>query len=587
AIIAGTTGIREAYTTGRGKVLIKSRTQIEEHRGKMRILVSEIPYMVNKAQMIEHIADLVREKRIPGIADIRDESNKEGIRVVIEIKRDADPNVVLNQLHQYSRLSESFGIILLSLVDGEPKVLSLKGMLDQYLLHRRIVVRRRTQFELTKAQDRSHVLEGLIIALNDIDAVVQKIKRSTDAAAAEAILVADYQLTLVQAKAILDMKLQRLASLEQEKIRSEHTELQTTIAQLQTILADEQKILEIIRRELEELKQKYADARRTEIQIAAEGDFIPESLIEDEDVVVTLTHSGYVKRQSLDTYRAQGRGGEGIIGGGTKDEDAIEQLFIASTHSYVLFFTDAGTVHWLKIHEIPEGSRTARGKAVVNLIQLDPKEKIAGAVPVKVFDDHHFVITASRQGTIKKTALAEYSRPRKGGIVGAGLDEGDTLINAVLTDGNQHIILATKNGMAARFAESDARPMGRPAKGVIGISLRDGDEVVDMVIANEQQTLLTVTEHGYGKRSLVADYRLINRGGVGVINIQCTERNGHVVAVKTVTDLDEIMLISKKGIVMRTAAKDISIIGRNTQGVRLMKLDPGDMVVDCARILAE
>ena len=543
--------------------------------------------MVNKSQMIEHIADLVRDKRIPGISDIRDESNKEGIRIVIEVKRDADPNVVLNQLHQYSRLSESFGITLLALVNGEPKVLTLKGMLEQYLLHRRVVVRRRTQFDCTKAEERSHILEGLITALNDIDAVVQKIKKSADATAAESMLVTDYRLTPVQAKAILDMKLQRLASLEQENIRSEHVALQDTIAELKAILADEQKILAIIRNELLALKQKYGDKRKTEISTAVTEAFNPESLIEEQMAVVTLTHSGYIKRQATDSYRAQGRGGKGIIGAGTRDEDAIEQLFIASTHSYVLFFTDKGTVHWLKVHEIPEGGRAARGKAVVNLIQLDQKEKIAGAVPVKTFDDQHFIVTASKQGTIKKTVLSEYARPRRGGIVGAGLDEGDTLINAVLTDGKQQLILATKNGMAARFSEEDARPMGRPAKGVIGISLKDGDEVVDMVIADEQQTVLTVTEHGYGKRSPVTDYRLISRGGVGVINIQCTERNGNVVAVKAVMETDEAMLISEKGIVIRTACKDISVIGRNTQGVRLMKLDGTDRVVDCARIIAE
>ncbi|MBI1969129.1 DNA gyrase subunit A [Candidatus Woesearchaeota archaeon] len=583
-IIQGRQGILDAYKTGRGKIINVAKATVEEYKGRQRILVTEIPYMVNKSQLIEEIAALVREKKIPGIHDLRDESNREGMRIVIELKKDTDPNVVLNQLYTFTRMRNTFGIIMLALVENEPKVLNLKGMVEQHVLHRRIVVRRRTAFDLKKAEERDHILQGLLIALADIDAVVQKIKQSKDVAAAQQMLIADYALTEIQAKAILEMKLQRLASLEQQKIRDEHQELIKLIAMLKGILASEEKILAIIVQELEELKQKYGDERRTRIEEAA-GTLQQEDLIAEQDMAVTITHAGYIKRLPVDTYRAQQRGGKGIIATGTREEDFVEHIFVASTHSSVLFFTDKGKIHWLKVYEIPEASRQSKGKAVANLMKLDAGEKIMAYVPVKQFDDQHYLILATKKGIIKKTNLTEYSNPRKTGIIAITLDEGDTVVNALLTDGKQQLILATKNGMAARFHEEDARSIGRTSRGVRGVTLREGDEIVDMVIADETKTLLTVTEHGYGKRSSIAEYRLISRGGIGVINIQCTDRNGKVVAVNTVSDDDEVMLISQKGIAIRMPVQGISVIGRNTQGVRLMKIEDGDKVMDMAKVV--
>ncbi len=584
AIIQGRQGIIDAYSTGRGKVTVKAKAAIEQHKGKDRIIITEIPYMVNKSQMIEQIADLVRDGKIKGISDIRDESD-ENIRVVIELKTDAEGEVVLNQLYKYSRLSETFSIIMLALVENEPKVLNLKAVIQYYISHRQVVVRRRTQFELTKAEQRVHVLEGLIIALNNIDEVVRKIKQSADAAVAEVMLQADYALSEIQAKAILDMKLQRLASLEQEKIRSEHQELLKLIVALKDILASEQKILDIIKAELMEVKEAYADARKTVIEEAGSVALETEDLIQEQEVVVTISHAGYIKRQPIDAYKTQSRGGKGIVGAGTREEDFVEHLFVASTHSYVLFFTDKGKVYWLKIYEIPEASRQAKGKAIINLIKLEAGEKIEASIPVKTFDERYYLVLATKKGTIKKTNLSEYSRPRQSGIIALTLEEGDSLVNALLTDGNQQIILTTQNGMAVKFHEQHVRPIGRTAMGVRGISLREGDAVVDIVTGDDAKALLTVTEHGYGKRSKISDYRQIARGGIGVINIQCTNRNGKVVATKTVDENDEVMFISQKGIVIRTPVQGISVIGRNTQGVRIMKMESGDKVIDCAKIV--
>ena len=587
ATIIGKEGIGLAYTTGRGKVTLRAKSEIIEEKGRQKIIITEIPYQTNKSVMIEEMATLVKEGKITGISDIRDESDKDGIRVVIEIKKDSNPQVVLNQLHAHTKMEHTFGIIMLSLVNNEPKVLNLKETIQQFIIHRQKVVRRRTEFELNKAAERAHILEGLIIALKDIDNVVKKIKASRDVQAATIILIKDYSLTDIQAKAILDMKLQRLASLEQEKIKKEHEDLLKLIKELKEILASEQKILEIIKTELQEMKEKYGGRRKTEIVEGEAEEMSAEDLIKPEDVVVTVTHAGYIKRMPLDVYKSQGRGGKGVVAADTKEEDFVEDIFVANTHSYILFFTSKGRVHWLKVHELPVASRQARGKAIVNLLQLKEDEKVSAFVPVKEFDNKHFLIMATKNGTVKKTNLELYSNPRKGGIIGITIDEGDQLIEVVLTSGSNQIMLATKKGMAAKFMEEDVRPCGRSAMGVRGIKLREGDEVVGMVIAEDEKALLTVTENGYGKRTAISEYRLIGRGGVGVINIQCSERNGNVVAIKTVTEDDEIMLVSQKGIMIRVPVKEISVISRNTQGVRLMKLEEGDRLSAAAKIAKE
>lgn len=587
-IILGTNGIKECYLTGRGKITVKARAVIEEHKERHKIIVTEIPYQVNKSMLVEEMADCVKDKRIQGISDIKDESNREGIRIAIDIKRDANSNLVLNQLFAYTRMTTTFGAIMLALVNNEPLTLNLKQMLDEYLKHRKIMVRKRTEFDLKKAQEKAHILEGLIIALNHIDEVVRKIKASKTVEIARDMLMADYDLSEMQAKAILDMKLQRLSSMEQEKIREEHKGLLALIEELKLILASEQRILAIIKDELSELKEKYGDARKTAIELVeGEDELIIEDLIKEENVVVTISHAGYIKRIPAETYKSQNRGGRGVMAAGTREEDFIENLFIASTHSHILFFTNKGNVHWLKVHRIPEASRQAKGTAIINLIPLEKDEKIAAFVQVREFDDKHYLVLATKDGTVKKTNLIEYSRPRQGGIIAITLDEGDNLVNAVLTDGEKQIMLATKNGLAIKFHEEDARPIGRTSKGVRGIMLKDKDEVMGMELARDDKTLLTVTENGYGKRTMISEYRAISRGGVGVINIQCTERNGCVASIKAVEEEDEIMLLSKKGIIIRCPAKDISVIGRNTQGVKLMKLEEGDKVVGAAKVIKE
>ncbi|HII71153.1 TPA: DNA gyrase subunit A, partial [Candidatus Woesearchaeota archaeon] len=584
-IICGLAGINDAYKTGRGKVKIRAKTSFETVRNKNCLIITEIPYQVNKSLLVEQIADLVRNKHVTGIGDIRDESDRDGMRVVIELKGDATQEIVLNQLFKHTRLESTFGIIFLGLVNNEPKLLNLKEMLQCFIDHRQVVVRRRTEFDLKKAEERAHILEGLITALDDIDNVVQKIKQSKDVDTAKSILMSDYSLTEIQAKAILEMRLQKLASLEQEKIKDEHKSLMVLIKELKSVLASEQKILDIIKKELIEIKEKYADERRTDISTDVEEDISVEDLIEEEDMVVTITHAGYIKRLPVDTYRQQGRGGRGVVGASTNEEDFVEHLFIASTHSSVLFFTDKGKVHWLKVYDIPVGSRQAKGKAIVNMIRLDKDEKIKAFVPVRQFDDQHYLIMCTGSGTIKKTSLESFSRPRRGGIKAINVNEGDELVEVVLTDGTMNVIIATSNGMAVRFSENDARPMGRSAAGVRGISLKGDDKVIGMVIAEDERTLLTVTENGYGKRTAVPEYRLIKRGGVGVKNIICSERNGKVVAIRSVSDDDELMLISQTGIIIRTPAKQISVIGRVTQGVRIMKLDDGDRLVDAAKLV--
>jgi len=583
AIIQGTTGIKHAYKTGRGRVIVRAKAEIQPE--KNRIVITEIPYMVNKAELIKQIAYLVTENKIRGISDIRDESDREGMSIILELRKDANENVVLNQLYKHTRLQDTFGIIMVALVNNEPKLLNIKQLIQHFIDHRKDVVRKRTEFDLNKAKDRAHILEGLLIALKDTDKTIKLIKQSQSVNEAKQSLQSNLQITEKQAVAILEMKLQKLAALEQEKIKTEHSNLLKLIEELSSILASEQKILDIIKKELEELKQQYGDERKTEITLAEAETFEMEDLIKQEKMVITITHSGYIKRQPLKTYRQQKRGGKGIIAAGTKEQDFVEDIFIAKTHSYILFFTNKGRIHWLKVYNVPEASRQALGKSIVNLLQLQKDEKISAFIPVSKFKEDRFLIMATKNGTIKKTGLMAYSNPRKGGIIAITLEQNDELIGVKKTDGTKQIMLATKNGAAVRFKETDVRPTGRSAKGVRGARLREGDGVIGMVVADDTRTLLTITENGYGKRTKVSEYRLTNRGGVGVKNIICSERNGKVVSVKSVTNNDELMFMSKHGITIRTPAKGISVIGRATQGMRLMKLGEGDRVVAAAKII--
>ena len=585
-LIVGSDGIKEAYSTGKGKLVLRARTSIEESKGRTKIIVTEIPYMVNKATLVENIADLVRDKRITGIADIRDESGRDGIRIVFDLKSGANSDVVLNQLFNLTRLQDSIGMILLALVKNEPKLLTLKNLLQQFILHRQEVVRKRTEFELAEAAAKSHILEGIIIALDNIDAVIKLIKGSKSAETARKALIENFRLSEKQAQAVLDTKLQRLTSLEQDKVRIEQVELLKAIENFKIILGSEQKILEIIKKELAELKQKYGDNRRTQISGAAAAVIEEEHLIKPEDVVVTVTHAGYVKRIPAEAYKAQRRGGKGIIGTETKEEDFVEDIFIANSTDNLLLFTNLGKVHWLKVWQLPETGRYAKGTALVNLVGLAQQEKVTAFIPVKEFKPENYLFMITKKGTVKKTSLEEFSSPRKGGIVALGLDEGDELIGVLLTNGRQQIVIATSGGMATRFDETDVRPMGRTATGVIGIRLRD-DFVVGAVIADEKKQLLTVTEKGFGKRTLMSEYRLTGRAGVGVTNLKVTDKNGRVVGIEIVEESDELMLMSQKGIALRTPASQISSVGRATQGVRLMKLDPDDKLVAVAKIAQE
>jgi DNA gyrase subunit A len=579
-IICGKAGILSTYKTGRGKIILRAKTQTEENK----IIVTEIPYMVNKSELITQIADLVRDKKITEISDLRDESDRQGMRIVIALKRETNHDIVLNQLYKHSRLQVTFGANILALVNNVPKILSLKEAIQNYIDHRKDIVRKRTVFELEKAKKRAHILEGLIVALNHIDHIIKLIKESNSVETAKSALAESYSLSAEQVQAILDMRLQKLTSLEQDKIKKEHKELLMVIQELESILASEQKILDIIKKELIDIRERYADTRRTEINDQA-MELEIEDLIKEEDNVITITHTGYIKRQSLEHYRQQKRGGHGIIATGVKEEDSVEGLFIANTHSYILFFTDKGKIYWLKVYHIPEGGRQGHGKAIINLLNLEKNEKITAYIPVKEFSDNHYLIMATKNGTVKKTNLSAYSNPRRGGIIAITLENNDQLVNVLRTDGDQQTILATKNGIAVKFKEQDVRSTGRSAKGVRGVTLRDDDSVIGMVIAKKDETLLTITENGFGKRSRIEDYRLIKRGGKGVINIICSDRNGRVVTVKSVKDDDELMFISQNGIIIRVISKDISVIGRNTQGVRLMKLDHGDKVVAAAKII--
>ena len=587
--IYGTSGIKEAYETGRGLLTVRAKVAIEtdERTDRERLIITEIPYQVNKSKLIEKIADLAQEDRVTGIADIRDESDREGVRVVIELKRNEIPLVVLNNLYKHSQLQTTFGVNMLALVNNRPEVLNLKRILVAFIEHRREVVVRRTSYELRKAEERAHILEGLKIALDHLDAVIALIRRSQSPDVARTGLMQQFQLSELQANAILEMRLQRLTQLERDKLIEEYRDILKQIEYLRSILGSEALVRQIIRDELTEIKEKYQDERRTKI-VKEEADLTLEDLIAEEEVVVTITHSGYIKRNAVTLYRAQRRGGKGKIAMGVKEEDFVETLFTASTHDSLLFCTDAGKVYWLKVHEIPEASRAAKGKALVNLLALSKDEKVTASLPVKEFRADRFIIMATKLGVIKKTELSAYSNPRQGGIIALTLDPGDKLIGVDLTDGQREILLGTKQGITIRFKEEEVRPMGRTAHGVRGITLEPGDEVIGMETITPDSTtaILTVTEGGYGKRTPVNEYRIQGRGGKGIISVKTTERNGQAVGFLQVRDEDEIMLMAAQGKVLRCKVDDIREIGRNTQGVRLLDLDGDeDRVVAVARLV--
>lgn len=585
--INGKEGISEAYKNGRGIIQMRARALVEIDRrsGREAIIITELPYQVNKARLIEKIADLVKNKKIEGISDLRDESDRDGMRVVIELKRDMIPGVVLNQLYKMTVMQSSFGIIMLAIVSGQPKVLNLREVLDCFVDHRREIVTRRCVFELKKAEARAHILYGLKLALENLDEVIKIIKGSATPAEAKQALMVRFSFSDIQAQAILDMRLHRLTGLEQGKILEELEQLLIQINRLKEILASEVEILNIIKLELIELKAKFSNPRRTEI-LDRSADLTLEDMIVEEDMVVTVTHGGYIKRNAVSLYRAQRRGGKGKTGIKPKEEDFVENLFIASTHAYVLIFTDLGKVYWLKVHEIPQGGRASRGKAIVNLLQLAPEEKVMTILPVKSFEKGQYIVTATARGIIKKTELMAYSHPRAGGIIALTIDEGDSLIEARLTNGERDLLLASSNGKSIRFPETDVRSVGRPARGVRGINLDPNDEVVGLqsVTANTALALVTVTENGYGKRTDIGEYRVQSRGGKGIITIKTSERNGCVVAIRMVDDESDLMFITNRGKLLRTKVKNIRAIGRNTQGVRMMVLEDGELIVSVAKL---
>ncbi len=585
--INGKEGIREAYTSGRGIVQMRARALVEVDRrsGREAIIVTEIPYQVNKAKLIEKIADLVRTKKIEGISDLRDESDRDGMRIVIELKRDMVPGVILNQLYKMTAMQSSFGIIMLAIVSGQPKILSLREVLDCFIDHRREIVTRRCIFELKKAEARAHILQGFKLALENLDEVIQIIKSSATPAEAKQRLIERFSFSEIQAQAILELRLHRLTGMERDKILEELAQILAQIKRLKEILASEVEILNIIKTELLEVKEKFANPRRTEI-IDRTADLTLEDMIVEEDMVVTVTHGGYIKRNAVSLYRAQRRGGKGKSGIKPKEEDFVENLFIASTHSYVLIFTTLGKVYWLKVHEIPQGGRASRGKAIVNLLSLAPEEKVTTILPVKEFEAGKYIVTATARGTIKKTELMAYSNPRAGGIIALTIDEGDCLIEARLTDGNMDLILASRNGKSIRFPESDVRSMGRPARGVRGMTLEKDDEVIGLqsVTDNTALALVTITENGYGKRTDIAEYRIQSRGGKGIITIKTSERNGKVVNIMMVDEESDLMFITDRGKLLRTKVSNIRSIGRNTQGVRMMVLEEGELIVSVAKL---
>jgi DNA gyrase subunit A len=583
--IHGKEPIVQAYTEGKGIVQMRGKafTETVKRTGKEQIIISEIPYMVNKKRLIEQIAELVNEKKIEGIADIRDESDREGMRIVIELKRDTLPDIVVNQLYKHTGLQDSFGINMLAIVDGRPKILNLKEALKCFIDHRREVVTRRTAYDLRKAEERLHILEGLRIALDNLDAVITLIRNSQDPKLAKDGLMANFGLSEIQAQAILDMRLQRLTGLERDKILQEHRETVEVIAKLRAILADEKEIYKIIVGELKEIKKNYGDERRTQIVNRAE-DISIEDLIVDEDMAVTISHEGYIKRNAVTLYRAQRRGGKGKIGTTTREEDFVEYLFIASMHSYILFFTTIGKVYWIKVHELPQASRTARGKPIVNLLSLEPGERISAFLSVREFQGDRYVVFATKKGLIKKTELMQYSNPRANGIRAISLEDKDEVIGVRLTDGQQEIILSTAEGQNIRFKEEQVRPTGRGAYGVVGMRLDEGDCVVSMEILSLGADILTVSENGFGKRTKADEYRITSRGGKGIITMKTTDKTGRVVGVQQVTEDDQLMLVTNKGKIIRLRITDIRVIGRNTQGVHLIDVEEGERVVSLARL---
>ncbi len=583
--IHGREPIVQAYREGKGIIQMRGKAFVEtvKRTGREQIIISEIPYMVNKKRLIEQIAELVNEKKIEGIGDLRDESDREGMRIVVELKRDAVAEVVINQLYKHTALQESFGVNMLAIVDGKPKLLNLKEALRAFVDHRKEVVTRRTAFDLRKAEERLHILEGFRIALDNLDAVIALIRNSADPKVAKEGLIANFTLSEIQAQAILDLRLQRLTGLERDKIMEEHRETGALIGRLRAILADEKEIYKIIVEELKEIKEKYGDERRTQIVERSEEISIEDTIV-DEDMAVTISHEGYIKRNPVTLYRAQRRGGKGKIGATTKEEDFVEYLFVASMHSYILFFTTIGKVYWIKVHELPQASRAARGKPIVNLLHLEPGEKVSAFLPVKEFQEARYVVFATKNGLIKKTELMAYANPRSTGIRAIGLEERDEVIGVRLTDGNQEIILSTASGQAIRFKEEQVRPTGRGTFGVVGMKLELGDKVVSMEILSPGFDILTVAEGGYGKRTAVSEYRLQSRGGKGIITMKTTEKTGRVIGVQQVTEDDQLMLVTNTGKIIRLRIKDIRVIGRNTQGVRLIDLEEGERVVSLARV---
>ena len=584
-IIYGSKGIEDAYETGRGIIKMRARVIVERdsRTGRESIVVTEIPYQVNKARLIEKISDLIKEKRIEGIKFIRDESDREGMRVVMALKKDEVAGVILNQLYAFTQMEATFGIILLAIVDQQPRVLTIKELLNHFVEHRKEIIVRRTRFDLEKAEDRAHILEGLKVALDHIDEVIRVIRASKTPAEAKELLISQFELTARQAQAILEMRLQRLTGLERDKIQEEYKETIQAIARYREILASERLVLAIVKEELKEIKDRYGDRRRTEI-VGTVEDISIEDMIVEEDMVVTVSHAGYIKRNPITLYNSQRRGGKGKTGMGTREEDFVDRLFVASTHDTFLFFTNLGRVYWRKVHELPQAGRLARGKAIVNLLALGERERLATVLPVRSFEPGWTVIFTTKSGLVKKTDILAYSRPRSGGIIALNLVEGDELVAARITDGTTNVFLGSRHGKSIRFHESTVRPTGRPSQGVIGMRLDEGDFIVGMEVLTDGKTLMTVTENGYGKRTSIDEYPLRNRGGKGVITIKTTERNGMVVAIILVTDEDDLMLMTDRGKIIRMPVQDISVIGRNTQGVRLIAMEPGERVVSAARL---
>jgi DNA gyrase subunit A len=583
--IYGREGIKSVYQTGRGSIRLRARATIEEHEktGKNIIVIHELPYQTNKARLIEIIADMIKGGRIEGISDLRDESDREGLRVVIELKKDGEAKIILNQLYKHTPMQITFGAILLAVTHGQPMILNLKEILSNFIVYRKEVVTKRTTFELRKAKERRHILEGLNVALENLEETILIIKTAKGPQEAKKELIGRFSFDEIQAQAILDMRLQRLTGLEREKILNEYRETQQLVAKLERILADEKLVLEIIKEELKELGKFFGDERRTEI-LEDTGEIDLEDMIVEEDMVVTISHTGYIKRTPASLYASQRRGGKGKVGMRMKEEDFIEHFFVASTHNYILFFTNKGRVYWLKVYRVPQGGRDSKGKAIVNILAMGSGEKAVAMLPLREFEHGKYIIMATRKGVVKKTELIAYSKPRAGGIIGQAVDPGDELISAKLTDGRREIFLGSKKGKSIRFDESEIRSVGRIARGVRGMSLREDDELVSMEIVNEGATLLTVTENGFGKRTRNSEYRRQKRGGGGLITNKITDRTGNVVGIKQLMDDNHLMLVTTSGKIIRMRAKDISVFGRNSQGVKLMEMHEGQKVKDIARL---